>query len=286
MPGINAESGTSSNELDPAGLTSLDDLADALRGLHQRSGELSLRDLERWARKQQQAGRADVRLTRTTVSEVLAGRRLPSRAFLSAFLEACGVVGADVQRPWLEARARIGAHPPGDPEKAPAVRTPDRPVRSRMVAGAAIVAVVTTVVFAVVVVRWDDPFMTTVACVPETCAASGPTLAVVGRASGELPADRVAWVLIRVESVQRWYMGTAITPGADGEWSGQLGVGNRPPQPKDRLFTLCVFLLPAAAVDDLAQRQIAYDGNGVPMEELPTGSSQLDCTTAVRPANS
>lgn len=286
---MNAESGTSSNEPDPAGLTSLDDLADALRGLHRRSGESSLRDLERWARKQQQAGRADVRLTRTTVSEVLAGRRLPSRAFLSAFLEACGVVGADVQRPWLEARVRIGAHPPGDPEEAPAVGTPDRPVRSRMVAGAAVVAVVTvvaTVVLVVVVVRRNDPFTTTVACVPETCAASGPTLAVVGRASGELPADRVAWVLIRVESVQRWYMGTAIAPGADGEWSGQLGVGNRPPQPKDRMFTLCVFLLPAAEVDDLAQRQIAYDGKGVPIEELPASSSRLDCRTAVRPANS
>ncbi|HKR49945.1 MAG TPA: hypothetical protein VJT72_10265, partial [Pseudonocardiaceae bacterium] len=51
--------GTSGNELDPAGLTSLDDLADALRGLHRRSGELSLRDLERWARKQQQVGRPD-----------------------------------------------------------------------------------------------------------------------------------------------------------------------------------------------------------------------------------
>ena len=143
-----------------------------------------------------------------------------------------------------------------------------------------------TVVLAVVVVRWNDSFTTTVACVPETCTASGPTLAVVGRASGELPADRVAWVLIRVESVQRWYLGTAIAPGAAGEWSGQLGVGNRPPQPKDRMFTLCVFLLPAAAVDDLAQRQSAYEGNGVPIEELPGGSAQLDCTTAVRPANS
>jgi hypothetical protein len=283
---MNVESGTSSNEPDPAGLRSLDDLADALRRLHRQSGELSLRDFEQWARKQQQAGRADVRLTRTTVSEVLAGRRLPSRAFLSAFLEACDVVGADAQRPWLEARVRIGAHPPGDPEDALAVGTPDRPVRSRMIAGAAVIAVVATVVLVVVVVRRNDPFTTTVACVPETCAASGPTLAVVGRVSGDLPADRVAWVLIRVESVQRWYMGTAIAPGADGEWSGQLGVGNRPPQPKDRMFTLCVFLLPAAEVDDLAQRQIAYDGKGVPIEELPAGSSQLDCTTAVRPANS
>ena len=101
---MNAESGTSSNEPDPAGLTSLDDLADALRGLHRQSGELSLRDLERWARKQQQAGRADVRLTRTTVSEVLAGRRLPSRAFLSAFLEACGVSSDDAQTALYDAR--------------------------------------------------------------------------------------------------------------------------------------------------------------------------------------
>jgi hypothetical protein len=67
---------------------------------------------------------------------------------------------------------------------------------------------------------------------------------------------------------------------------GTHRVGNRPPQPKDRMFTVCVFLLPAAEVDDLAQRQIAYDGKGVPIEELPASSSRLDCTTAVRPANS
>lgn len=97
----------SDDEFDPRSASSLQDFAALLRRARVRAGNPSLRDLERWVRKQHQAGRQLPPLRRSTVADVLAGRRLPNSALLATFLEACGIVGA-AQQQWMEAMNRIG----------------------------------------------------------------------------------------------------------------------------------------------------------------------------------
>ncbi|GLW32995.1 hypothetical protein Areg01_59330 [Actinoplanes regularis] len=88
---------------EPVAVTSMADLVTLLRRLHVRAGKPSLRDLESWAAKQRLAGRRDVVLKRTTISEVLAGKRPPGRAFVGWFAEACGVPPGESVRVWLRA---------------------------------------------------------------------------------------------------------------------------------------------------------------------------------------
>ncbi|MEV6344225.1 hypothetical protein [Actinoplanes sp. NPDC051851] len=89
--------------LEPAAAATMEELVALLRRLHARAGKPSLRDLEAWAIRQQRAGRRDVLLKRTTISEVLSGKRAPGRNFVGWFAEACGVPDGDAVRAWLRA---------------------------------------------------------------------------------------------------------------------------------------------------------------------------------------
>ncbi|MEW2357943.1 hypothetical protein [Spirillospora sp. NPDC029432] len=86
------------SEPEPA---SREDLVESLRLLHARAGKPSLRTLERWAAKN--SGHP---LARTTVSEMLSGKRLPSQMVLLTFVQACGVPPEGLV-PWRQAWERV-----------------------------------------------------------------------------------------------------------------------------------------------------------------------------------
>jgi hypothetical protein len=98
------------DDLDPAKAENLDDLAACLKQVHLRADKPTLRALD------QQSIHASgflpgahlrrVRLTRTTLGEVLAGRKFPGKAFLLTFVEACGVDLDDDPR-WEQAWDRL-----------------------------------------------------------------------------------------------------------------------------------------------------------------------------------
>lgn len=306
------EAESNAEELPLSSITTVEQLAESLRRLHLRAGERSLRELERWAHEQQRAGRPAVQLTRTTVSEVLGGRRTPSPAFLISFLEACGV-NAEDRRPWLEARARVADRPrradassspgadgrdapagrPEPEESAPAGPAPDnavtRPTRRRPRLSARRLVLVTAVgllavVLAVVAATRDSTVSTTLACVPVDCTA-GREITLSGRVSGPLPEGRELHVLIRVESTKRWYLGPGAVPRGDGTWSQRFQIGSDAPQRKDRHFTLCAVLLPATSLAALSALQERYAGSGLATGELPAERVELACIPAVRQAN-
>ncbi|MEV4494040.1 tetratricopeptide repeat protein, partial [Micromonospora coxensis] len=79
-----------------------------LRRLHVRAGKRPYRELEKWAQGEYAKGRREVRLTKQGISEALNGK-LPTKAFVKSFLEACGV--PDEHRPaWLQAWERVAEH--------------------------------------------------------------------------------------------------------------------------------------------------------------------------------
>lgn len=312
-----------SDELDPGAVTSKEELAELLHRLHIRAGQPSRRDLEDWARKQQEEGRRNIQLTRTTISEVLAGNRLPSHEFLVAFLEACQIVG-DAQRPWLAARAKIveqrrglnsdptapeqQEQPTKRPENDGQLSEPEHNQRTTDPSGAVsasgvlgwasspagrrwlitgtAAAVLLGSVIGLVVSSQERPLKTTMSCVPEGCAAAAKELTVNGHLSGELPPHHEVYIVLRVESTKRWYLGPTVAPNSDGDWSHQIGIGNPVPQPKDRLFTVCTFIMPTSSMDELTQLFASYRGEGLSTEELPEDRTPLKCIPAVRLANS
>ncbi|MDA2809888.1 hypothetical protein O4J56_04495 [Nocardiopsis sp. RSe5-2] len=79
------------------------EFAKLLRTLHMRAVSPSLRALEK---ETATAARPLVPLRRSSLSEVLQGRRFPQRAVLATFLHTCGVQGAEAQR-WMRAWERL-----------------------------------------------------------------------------------------------------------------------------------------------------------------------------------
>lgn len=73
------------DDVDPTTATSWDEFAISMRRLRARADNVSYRELERWG---EEHGRP---LARTTLLEVLHGRRVPRKGLLLAFVEACGV---------------------------------------------------------------------------------------------------------------------------------------------------------------------------------------------------
>lgn len=73
------------DDVDPTTATSWDEFAFCMRRLRARADNVSYRELERWG---EEHGRP---LARTTLLEVLHGRRIPRKGLLLAFVEACGV---------------------------------------------------------------------------------------------------------------------------------------------------------------------------------------------------
>ncbi|MBU2668378.1 DUF4407 domain-containing protein [Actinoplanes bogorensis] len=105
---------------DPDAVRTRDDLAKCLTTLHVYSGKRSYRDLERWVATQRAAGRDDLRLTRSSVSEALTGKRLPTREFVRTFIEACEVAPEEYAR-WTNAWARVADDVQRSRRKDPAV---------------------------------------------------------------------------------------------------------------------------------------------------------------------
>jgi tetratricopeptide (TPR) repeat protein len=87
-------------EIDPSSAGTIEDLARYMRMLRVRADSPAYRVLEK---KAVQAGRS---LPRTTLGEVLSGRRFPSKSFLLTFVELCGVNPADDRR-WESTWTRL-----------------------------------------------------------------------------------------------------------------------------------------------------------------------------------
>ena len=79
-----------------------EELADLLNELHILADRPSLRDLNKWSVDKAKR----TQLAKTTVADMLAGKRLPSKAVLLTFVEACDVP-EDRLGPWKKAWGRI-----------------------------------------------------------------------------------------------------------------------------------------------------------------------------------
>lgn len=122
------------DDLDPSHVQTKEDLARLLRVLRARADSPSYRQLEKQALE-----RGDV-LARTTLGEVLNGRRLPSKAFLRAFLGLCGI-DPDTDRRWERVWNRLAVQSrvpdqtvPAEPSDSPA--QPLQTDRADRIAGA------------------------------------------------------------------------------------------------------------------------------------------------------
>ncbi|MCP2094834.1 MULTISPECIES: helix-turn-helix transcriptional regulator [Actinosynnema] len=93
--------------IDPSVASTVREFAAHLRRLHAEAGEVSLRKLA------ERAGppRDGVPFSKTTISEVLAGNRLPSREFVEKFTDACGVAEGG-RAVWLATRDRVASNRP------------------------------------------------------------------------------------------------------------------------------------------------------------------------------
>ncbi|MEV5570124.1 helix-turn-helix transcriptional regulator [Spirillospora sp. NPDC052269] len=95
---------------------SVEGLAECLRRLRAHAGNPSLRQLELWGQRNRRP------LARSSVSDLLRGKRLPSRELFLAFLEACGVDPVEDTR-WLAAWTLLAANRsgpgPASPEHLP-----------------------------------------------------------------------------------------------------------------------------------------------------------------------
>ena len=103
------------DDLDPATAVSLDDLAICLRQLHLQADKPTYRALEQQTTHE---GRflpgtrlRRVRLTRTTVSDMLLGQKFPGKAFMLTFVDACGI-DLENDRRWEQAWDRLAVRVP------------------------------------------------------------------------------------------------------------------------------------------------------------------------------
>jgi transcriptional regulator with XRE-family HTH domain len=106
-------------DLDVTVVTTMDELATLLRTVHLRADRPSLRTLEARTRHDLTP------LSKTAVSEMLKGTRLPRKAVMVAFLKACGEHDDRIEA-WRRAWDRIAdvEHGSGSPVAAPALSQP------------------------------------------------------------------------------------------------------------------------------------------------------------------
>ncbi len=121
-------------------------------------------------------------------------------------------------------------------------------------------------------------------CTEAGCRTTGHHVRVNAQVRGAKPADRELYLMVYSHGDDAWFIFYAITPDSEGRWSNPLRLGNTNPQPRDRLFTLCVDLLPADAVETLKNKQVSRQGKGLRASDLPSPRQQLGCVSAVRPA--
>jgi vacuolar-type H+-ATPase subunit H len=120
--------GPFTEDLDLATVRSREELAEILRILHARADSPSLRDLSKWS-----TANGRPALAKTTISEMLAGKRLPRKGVLLAFVEACGIPVESLE-PWQRAWERIA---PADVAR-PTLQAELRQIREQAVAEAEI----------------------------------------------------------------------------------------------------------------------------------------------------
>lgn len=114
------------------------EFAELLRQLRKRSG-LSYRELEKRAKERGDA------LARSSLADVLNGKRLPRPELLIAFVQACGDNRVEL---WLRALGKIGAEEVSS-DVPPAPPDPDRRIRTwHLVLTSAVIASVVLAVFA------------------------------------------------------------------------------------------------------------------------------------------
>jgi hypothetical protein len=107
-------------------------------------------------------------------------------------------------------------------------------------------------------------------------------LQLTGEASGQAAEGLGAFLLTKTENTQRWYLGPALVSSQRGVWFRQVGIGNPVAQPKDREFTVCVYLLPLESVDELTSRLVDRQGGGLHAADLPQDRTQVACLAATR----
>lgn len=125
----------------------------------------------------------------------------------------------------------------------------------------------------------------TLGCEPTSCSVAGERVTVSGQLGDKPSADHEAYVLIRVDNVNRWYLGPAILADDTGRWTAAVAIGNPIPQEKDRHFTICSYLLASSAVPDLTTKLVAHGTEGVSVDELPADHKELACVKVVRLKN-
>jgi hypothetical protein len=105
--------------IDPMAAQTIADLAACLRRLRVSAGSPSYRRLEQWGLRHR------MRLARSSISDALAGKRLPPKDLLMAFVQACGVNPAADTR-WIAAWTMLARQGADDLQGAGAVPVPGR----------------------------------------------------------------------------------------------------------------------------------------------------------------
>jgi hypothetical protein len=128
------------DDVDPAVAASLDDLAACLKRVHILADSPALRALE-----QQTIHASDLlpgtrlkraRLTRSMLSDMLRGRKFPSKAFLLTFVDACGI-NLENDRRWEQAWDRLavqGHQVSASPEEVEKLRYENEELRRQLTA--------------------------------------------------------------------------------------------------------------------------------------------------------
>jgi hypothetical protein len=88
------------HDIDPTGAAGLAEFSACLRRVRAHADNISYRELEAWGKAHGSP------LPRSTVVDVLAGRRLPRRPLLLALLRACGI-DPDADRRWVDTWNRL-----------------------------------------------------------------------------------------------------------------------------------------------------------------------------------
>lgn len=258
------------DDIDPAAARSIAEFGTLLRQAHLLAGKPTLRDLER-----REPGPQLVRLTRSTVSAALNGERLPSPEALTALLATLGVT-EPCRRRWLTARGRLDQERTASP--------PRRVLRPAMLVAGAVAAAATLGAVVALTRDRDRPAPTTIACTPATCVTGSTTLTLSGVIGSSVPPAQRPYLLILVQSSQRWYLGPALVTAPGAAWTERVKLGNPIVQNQDRSFRICVVSLPENAVDGLVRTQMARAGTGLANADLPPDRREMACLTAIRPA--
>jgi hypothetical protein len=298
---------------EPEAITTHFELVQAFRHRQGASGNLSVRQISRRTEKAA-AQRQGIVLSSSSVGAYLKGDRVPGEAALDALLRALDVPPEDLGR-WQEARKRTQAAPlaphpqdphPQDPhETTPAVEWPDAaagratsdliddgdspstitPRRRRDSRKAVLIAVLVAVTVLASAAGWYATFDREVAsihCSPASCTVTSPDLVLTGKLTTDGAEQGQPYILTYAEGMQSWYLASSVNEDSEGRWTARVGVGSAEAQPKDRHFTVCLWLLPTSSIASLTERQIAARGAGLAPNALPEAAQQLACTPARR----